>query len=242
MRIGLVLGALVCLGLIVSERHVAASVIASHGAYERLGDGLFSAAGESDADLARTREQWVEAKARVADLLGPLESEPIVVLPPTKSSAVRYGVPEVAPGGSFSVPWVTYIVLAPDGRNVDVMAHELVHAELAERLGYLRYSIELPTWFDEGLAMQVDHRDEKIAQVIRDGVPLPPVSELTSVRDFNRREVALSYAASQIEVATWLSAPGHRGAGNFVRDLARGGDFDALYRRAGGHHDDAVTR
>lgn len=229
MRISVALGTLACVFLFVTERHVAACVVASHGGYTSVGDGFFAAESEQEADLVRVRAQWSSARARVVELLGPLESEPIVVLPPSKKAATRFGVPEVAPGGSYIVPWVTYIVLAPDGRNVDVMAHELVHAELAERLGYVQYLLALPTWFDEGLAMQVDFRDEKIARVIREGVPLPPVSELITVRDFHRGEVALSYAASQLEVAEWLSRPGHPGARRFVDALAVRGDFAAVY-------------
>lgn len=76
-------------------------------------------------------------------------------------------------------------------------------------------------------------------RVIREGVPLPPVSELITVRDFHRGEVALSYAASQLEVAAWLARPGHPGARRFVDALAARGDFFAVYPQVDSDFDDA---
>jgi len=231
MRIVVLLGVVVCLALLVAERRVAACVIASHGAYEHVAEGLFVSPDLDRVPRAGAVERLSTARGRVAELLGPLEAEPVVLVTPSQGEAAWLGLAPEVPGAAYSVPWGTYIVVSPKGQNVDVLAHELVHAELATRLGYLDYALTLPTWFDEGLAMQVDDRDEEIAQAIREGRALPPVESLQSIRDFSSGEVALNYAASQVEVARWLAEDGHPGAAAFVRELGRSGDFETLYGR-----------
>jgi len=231
MRIVVLLGVLVCLALLVAERRVAACVIASHGAYDQVGEGLFVAPDVDGPARADAVESWLAARGRVAELLGSGEAAPTVLVTASQDEAAWFGLASEVPGAAYSVPWGTYIVVSPRGRNVDVLAHELVHAELAARLGYLDYALELPTWFDEGLAMQVDDRDEEIARAIREGRTLPPVDSLRSIREFHSGEIALNYAASQVEVGRWLAEEGHAGAEAFIRELVEGGDFEALYVR-----------
>jgi len=50
------------------------------------------------------------------------------------------------------------VMIGPNGQNVDVVAHEMAHAELFLRVGWLARWLQIPTWFDEGVAMQVDYR------------------------------------------------------------------------------------
>ena len=52
----------------------------------------------------------------------------------------------------------TEVVLDLAHFSIDVTAHELVHAELAQRLGFWTRTVKLPVWFDEGIAVQLDRR------------------------------------------------------------------------------------
>jgi len=96
-----------------------------------------------------------ESKDRVSGLFGSTESTPRIAClsEPTLSLGKIIGTTSFAPG----LPAI--ILLSPEGASVDVIAHEWAHAELAERIGVLARTYRLPTWFDEGLAMQVDYRE-----------------------------------------------------------------------------------
>ena len=53
----------------------------------------------------------------------------------------------------------SYISISTEYLNVDVLAHELTHAELKERLSDKALR-KIPTWFDEGIALQNDYREQ----------------------------------------------------------------------------------
>jgi hypothetical protein len=59
--------------------------------------------------------------------------------------------------------WMSWIVVTSDGLNTDIIAHEIGHHNVYQRLGTLRYfkhKYNLPIWIDEGLALQVDLRTD----------------------------------------------------------------------------------
>ncbi len=147
--------------------------------------------------------------------------------------AKHYGVIPPVPGTAYSLPWKTYIPLGPKGASIDVIAHEWVHAEIATRLGYAYYTFALPAWFNEGAAMQVDDRKEKIWRLIQEGAALPPVSSIRSNRDFYAGDRARHYAASKVEVGAWLKSRSNRGLFAFLEALSEGEGFDESYRRHG---------
>lgn len=52
-----------------------------------------------------------------------------------------------------------FIAVQPAGLNADILSHELCHAILHEKMGWYKHYFKIPAWFDEGLAMQVDYRE-----------------------------------------------------------------------------------
>src|SRR5215218_3113894 len=68
-------------------------------------------------------------------------------------------------GSPFKVPALThiklgsYIVISNQGIDLDIIAHEISHAEFYQRIGFYNWSFKIPRWFDEGLAMQNDKRN-----------------------------------------------------------------------------------
>ncbi len=43
--------------------------------------------------------------------------------------------------------------------DINILSHEISHTVLYRKIGWYRLHFKIPTWFDEGLAMQVDDRD-----------------------------------------------------------------------------------
>lgn len=97
-----------------------------------------------------------EAKKRTFGLFGTVTSSPVFtcIKNPVLGMNVTYGTSRFSPG------FPAIIVLGPEGLNIDVASHEYAHTELAERSSVLKRTYRIPTWFDEGLAMQVDYREE----------------------------------------------------------------------------------
>ena len=52
-----------------------------------------------------------------------------------------------------------YISVSDEYCNIDILAHELTHAELHTRLSVSAQK-KIPTWFDEGIALQNDYREQ----------------------------------------------------------------------------------
>ena len=120
---------------------------------------------------------------------------------------------------------------ASPGRSVDVIAHELMHAELFERVGALRRLIEVPMWFDEGLGMQVDFRSRYNWEEQQSGNNTAFVRQFNSFRQFhqiNETQRILNYAAAKVEVAQWLNVVGKQTLFEHFKLVSDGENFDAM--------------
>ena len=102
------------------------------------------------------------------------------------------------------------ILLNADGQNVDVMAHEWAHAETAARVGVLHRTYQMPTWLDEGLAMQVDLRPsynlQALQRLVQQAGRVPRLTQISSPRTFFQAggNGRLHYAYSRCVVADML--------------------------------------
>ncbi|MEM7098835.1 MAG: hypothetical protein AAF541_11295 [Pseudomonadota bacterium] len=146
-----------------------------------------------------------QASARVVDLFGEQSSQPWIrcLDAPHLGLGKTIGTTNFAPG----LPAI--IILNRDGHNVDVIAHEWAHAELAERVGVLTRTYRLPTWFDEGLAMQVDFRadygDVALAKMLLEA-EAPELDQIDSPSTFYQSGVQgrVHYAWSRCVVSSLL--------------------------------------
>ena len=98
------------------------------------------------------------AKERIAQKFGTYTAQPIIIFTKSNPTTKQYGGNPF--GVTYTLPWNQYVIIGPKGDNIDIIAHELLHAEIANRLGYLTYMLKLPTWIDEGIVMQVDYRQK----------------------------------------------------------------------------------
>ena len=103
-----------------------------------------------DAELIQSAHQSVE------NLFGTVQSQPIIACldSPVLGYNISHGQTNFAPG----LPSV--VLLGSKGMETNVAAHEWAHAEFAQRIGVINKVMFFPTWFDEGLAMQVDFRED----------------------------------------------------------------------------------
>ena len=102
------------------------------------------------------------------------------------------------------------VFFGPKGQSIDVVAHELMHGELHHRVGYLRRSLQVPTCFDEGVAMQVDYRSRYLLSP-QDSQNADHVRAFTTGSSFfvaDDEALTRNYAAAKEVVASWVARAG----------------------------------
>ncbi|MCV6591004.1 MAG: hypothetical protein OIF57_18580 [Marinobacterium sp.] len=141
--------------------------------FKSVGENLYISEHLSDQDEKSITAMLMAARKRITTHYGEPIAAPLIVVSSSQEEREAFGLYDV-PGTLFFTPWRSYLVLNYQTANVDVAAHELVHAEVVERVGYLKRQFDIPTWFDEGVAMQVDYR------------PKYDLSEKITVPEFKR--------------------------------------------------------
>lgn len=108
-------------------------------------------------------------------------------------------------GTTISLPHKTCLLMGSKGQiSTDIVAHELAHADLVDKLGFADY-LKLPRWLDEGIAMQVDFRKDYDASTLN-GMNPDYIKNKDGV-DFyqgNQEQVKQNYAAAKAVVSTWI--------------------------------------
>ena len=118
---------------------------------------------------------------------------------------------------------------------LDILAHELTHAELHYRMS-LKALRNVPTWFNEGLATQNDYREqyssEQWEQQTENGRLAVPTGDMDTGAEFyagTAEDRRFRYLCAKHEVAAWLEVHSVQGLLDLIDGLNAGGDFDALY-------------
>lgn len=62
------------------------------------------------------------------------------------------------PTAAHLTPFRLCLVFGPEVNNIDVVAHECALSEVYFRIGWLNHFLNIPIWFNERVALLVDHR------------------------------------------------------------------------------------
>lgn len=149
------------------QRHALACQLLPLGAYRQPHAGVFIGNGVDDGQARRFQALVAAASSRITRQYGAPASRPRIVFAASTRQARRLGANDTA--SMHRAPWGSCIVIGPEGRNVDVLAHEWLHAEIQHRVGFWRSLRQIPAWFDEGVALTVDHRAPFLPANIRLG-------------------------------------------------------------------------
>lgn len=154
------------------------------------------------------------SRERVTAYLGSVKSKPTLIVWNDKED-----LPFTANKTAMMVPIGDSgcIFVGPNGLNEDVIAHEMVHSEILNRIGMYMREIYMPTWLDEGVAMGVDGRSE---YDWIEGEDSRFVRSLTNPWSFfsgdEKGGVTKHYAAAKEEVRQWLEGKGDEYLANFL--------------------------
>lgn len=193
------------------------------------------------------------AQARIGRFWGGQRGRAVLIYCPNQADYARYCAGGEGAGCSLGTPWGdAYLVLGPEGNNVDVIAHELCHDELFARLGWWQIKRQIPQWFNEGLALLVDYRfsspdvwehpDSTVGSADTPNIrhfgfpprPMIPLAELVTTADFfggDYGRVMLAYQTAADEVERWLRRVGRPGLLTLTNAVATGESFDQAYQR-----------
>jgi hypothetical protein len=172
---------------------------------ETLPDGRRIQTSSRNTERQAILELETQAKTRIANMFGTPRAKPLVVF--LNNPATIFTFKSNGYGSTFFVGPRACVMIGPQGTNVDVVAHELLHAELSEQVGPSRRSSEIPAWFDEGVAMQVDFRSRYDSSQAVDATELASLQMLKTNNQFNAgndEEITRHCARSKQAFAQWL--------------------------------------
>ena len=129
----------------------------------------------------------------------------------------------------------SYISVSREYLTVDVLAHELTHAELYERLSGEAYR-RLPTWFHEGIALQNDYREqyrpEAWAEQTDNGRIIVTHEDMDTAAEFysgTKEDRRFRYLNAKHDVSEWLEDHGLQGFLDMIDALNDGEDFSVAF-------------
>ncbi|MBK9484714.1 MAG: hypothetical protein IPO01_05740 [Chitinophagaceae bacterium] len=208
------------------------SILISYSGFNKDGRLYFN--NNTPQNKVDTVNQLIELAAnRVAGFWGQKTCNPKYIYCESEEDFKKYGSP-------YSVPALThiklgaYIVISNEGIDLDIIAHEIAHAEFYERLGFYNWSFKIPSWFDEGLAMQNDNRDYYSEDTLKarsnNYKNLPDIKKLKSGKQFNEegtlKQIMLNFMTARLEVKNWYTK---EKLDKLIKDINAGKSFDEAF-------------
>lgn len=142
----------------------------------------------------------------------------------------RDGSPAVA-----NIKMGAYVVIPKQMNDANILAHEISHTVLYRNIGWYNLHFKIPTWFDEGLAMQVDDRDyysiDSLLHKKNMGIILRDVIRMNTpgkFHDGSTMSVMLNYSAAKYLVHEWLKK---NSLDTFINSINSGWSFEESYNR-----------
>ncbi len=194
--------------------------------YQSLADGSLAHPQFNPETLIQLKRQ---ARERIRNTFGPGIAKPAVVF---FGSERGLGIFKLNPYASTHF-FGSYacITVGPKGQNVNVVAHELMHAELHERVGAWQYFFEIPVWFDEGLAMQLDHRPDYAMRPTYSDADLLAIRQLRKGSAFfvsDDSAITANYALAKESVRLWLIKIGSDSLYEQLKSVQQGRSFNTI--------------
>ena len=128
-----------------------------------------------------------------------------------------------------------YISVSDEYFNIDILSHEITHAELHSRLS-IKALNKVPTWFDEGVALQNDYREqyslEAWIEQTENGKNTVALEDMDKSSEFYAGTVEdrrFRYLNAKHEVSGWMDAHKQQGLLELIDELNSGNDFNTAY-------------
>lgn len=175
------------------------------------------------------------AEHRVEKFWGTMSVKPKFIYCDNEEDYQKFGSKYPSPACAH-MKMGAYVVISNDGINIDILAHEISHTELYQRIGFFNRTLKIPTWFDEGLAMQVDLREQysadSLTKMTEDLTNIPDIMSLQTYAQFGngtQENVILNYALAKYVLEKWHTPEKLM---TFIDKMNNGDDFESCYNHS----------
>jgi hypothetical protein len=219
-------------GVAYAYSNIARCIFVDYSNFTEIQNNLYVSGHISSNEHTNIRVMIYDAKRRITKYYGKPKANPVVIVTGNKEEAENYGLHDI-PGSLFFTPWNSYLVLNHYKAGVDVASHEFVHAEIVDRLGYFTRQRELPTWFDEGAALQVDFRPQYTETTEIKKEELNRVTALDSPDKFwssDTEQNIKNYQSAKIAVAKFLKEHPSRSLYALLARIIEGEKFEEIIK------------
>ena len=187
-------------------------------------------------DRQELMEMIEQAKDRVNNFFGGLSFQDNTIFIFYDDENLRRKIGEDHAAIIFSFPSeIRYICVSDEYLELDILAHEITHAELHARLS-AEAQKTIPTWFDEGLAMQNDYRERyseaQWTQQTNNGENAVALEDMDTPSEFYAGEAEdrrFRYLNAKHELDVWMTSHGQKGLLKLLEKLNDGADFNTAY-------------
>jgi hypothetical protein len=218
--------------------------------FNRIAPRVFVSPYLNGKDYTLLNRVIFRSERRVSHFFSGKESNPTIIVCTTQEEYSKYCSGYEGAGCSVAAPWgESFIILSFEGLNVDVLSHEMSHAELMEKLGWWKTIWEVPQWFNEGLALMLDRRfvSAKMPEARYEGYhdlwmsesskfnSPDQLDEMASMRGFFHRGEGggmYAYMSAGLEVSYWLASMHAGGLAHFFELNKQGKSFEEAYTEA----------
>ena len=159
------------------------------------------------------------AKMRVSTFFGGIEGIPKVFACSTEECFISHGGVGQQKGKAYGA---SMLLLSPRGLDVVIASHELTHIEFHHRIGELKSWCEIPSWFDEGLAVLVSEDPRYTDEATDNGHNAPALEEIGKM--IGHGDWQLSYG-----VGKWYSQVGQSGLARLISEVKDDKGFDTAF-------------
>lgn len=234
-----------CFITLVFYRNISACYLIDYTDFKKVEDKVYISPKMPPMLIDNITGLVQNSKRRLRNFWGRLKSKPVLIFCTNDAEFETFGSKlGNIPAMVHLTPWETYVIIKPDGANIDVIAHELCHAEFFERIGWHIKSSQIPAWFDEGLAMQIDYRyPNKDGHTdkhylfqwriyTRNGQRKINLRDLNHINDFFKYSSSytyLAYLTAGMEVSRWYEKEGQAGLFKLIAQLKAGKKFNEIY-------------
>ena len=211
--------------------------VSHRASFEKISDNVFI-----NRDYAGNRDEITglinKAKSRAADFYGSLtcpDHTVIIICDDEKLLAKLGGDHDTHHLSTLFPVKRSYVSVSTEYLTIDILAHELSHAELYERLSGKAFR-RVPTWFNEGIALQNDYREqygpEAWAEQTDNGKNIVAHEDMDTAAEFysgTKEDRRFRYLNAKHDIAEWLEKHGLQGFMALIDSLNGGEDFSAAY-------------
>jgi hypothetical protein len=201
--------------------------------FEKDGSLYFNLA-TSKKDVNSIESLITKANERITHFWGSKISSPVFIYCDQAADFKKYSVNQGAPAVTYC-KLGEHIVLSKDGIDLDIIAHEISHAELYSRVGFYIWTFKLPDWFKHGLAMQNDYRNYYSTDTLKARTnnlkTMPDITRFKTGAEFysgTMDEIMVRYMTAKYFIGMWYTK---EKLDRLIQGLNAGKTFDESFKR-----------